>query len=115
MTSAINRTSAEELAKKLGIEKPKDAPILFPEVWDVASARMLIEAGYPLLSTSASAYAWAQGYRPGERVKLEELLIMAGRIVRDTKHRGAASSSKADRTVVQRGGTTTDPLRPCTP
>lgn len=75
---------ADTLAAKLGIERPNSAPLIFPEVWDVATARVLVEAGYPILGTSASAYAWAQGFRPGERVGLEELLIMAGRIVRDT-------------------------------
>ncbi|CAN0510070.1 unnamed protein product, partial [Scytosiphon promiscuus] len=58
-------------------------PLILPEVWDVASARLLVEAGFPVLTTSASAYAWAQGYRPGERVGLEELLVVAARIVRD--------------------------------
>ncbi len=77
-------TPTKELAAKLGIEKPNQSPLIFPEVWDVASARVLVDAGFPLLSTSASAFAWAQGYRPGERVSLEELLIVAGRIARET-------------------------------
>ncbi len=78
-------TQAQQLAKKIGIEWHTENPLLLPEVWDVASARLLQEAGYPLLSTSAAAYAWAHGYRPSERVNLEELLILAGRIVRDTR------------------------------
>lgn len=77
--------SANKLAQSLGIETQGPGPLVFPEVWDVASARILVEAGYPLLSTSASAYAWSQGYRPSERVGFEELLIMAGRIVRETR------------------------------
>ena len=78
-------TPAQQFAKKIGIEGPTETPLLLPEVWDVASARLLQEANYPVLSTSAAAYAWAHGYRPSERVNLEELLILAGRIVRDTK------------------------------
>jgi len=72
-----------ELATRLGCDWQSDAPLIIPEVWDVASARILVEAGFPTLTTSAAAYAWAQGYRPGERVGLEELLVVAGRIIRD--------------------------------
>ena len=72
-----------ELARKLGCEWQSEDPLIIPEVWDVASARILVEAGFPTLTTSAAAYAWAQGYRPGERVGLEELLVVAGRIIRD--------------------------------
>jgi 2-methylisocitrate lyase-like PEP mutase family enzyme len=72
-----------ELAAKLGCDWQSDDPLIIPEVWDVASARILVEAGFPTLTTSAAAYAWAQGYRPGERVGLEELLVVAGRIIRD--------------------------------
>ena len=76
-------TKGSDLAKKLGCDWQSDDPLILPEVWDVASARLLVEAGFPVLTTSAAAYAWAQGYRPGERVGLEELLIVAGRIIRD--------------------------------
>ncbi len=72
-----------ELATRLGCDWQSDDPLIIPEVWDVASARILVEAGFPTLTTSAAAYAWAQGYRPGERVGLEELLVVAGRIIRD--------------------------------
>lgn len=79
-------TRSIELAKQIGFEWKSDNPLIFPQVWDVASARLLAKANFPLLTTSASAYAWAQGYRPGERVGLEELLIVAGRIAREIKH-----------------------------
>jgi len=79
----IAETKGSDLAKKLGCEWQSDDPLILPEVWDVASARLLVEAGFPVLTTSAAAYAWAQGFRPGERVGLEELLIVAGRIIRD--------------------------------
>lgn len=78
-------TLGRELAKKIGIEWQSDKPLIFPEVWDVASARILDTTNYPLLTTSASAYAWAHGFHPSERVGLEELLIVAGRIVRECK------------------------------
>lgn len=76
-------TPGRTLAAALGVEWRYDHPLVLPEVWDVASARMLEAARYPVLTTSASAYAAAQGYRPHERVNLEELLIVAGRIARD--------------------------------
>ena len=78
-------TPGRTLAAALGVEWRYDNPLIFPEVWDVASARMLEAARYPVLTTSASAYAAAQGYRANERVDLQELLIVAGRIARDCK------------------------------
>lgn len=74
----------QKFAQKLDAEWLTDKPLILPDVWDVASARILAEANFPVLTTSAASYAWAQGYRPGERVKLEELLIVAARIIRDT-------------------------------
>lgn len=76
-------TPAKQIATLLGVEWQSKSPLILPEVWDVASARLLEEANYPALCTSASAYAYAQGYRASERVGLEELLIVAGRIARD--------------------------------
>lgn len=78
-------TPAKTIAAALGINWQQERPLILPEVWDVASARLLEAAHYPVLTTSASSYAWAQGYRPGERVGLEELLIVAGRIARECK------------------------------
>lgn len=78
-----NVTLGRDLAANLGCDWHSDNPLVIPEVWDVASARLLVDTGFPALTTSAAAYAWAQGYRPGERVGLEELLVVAARIVRD--------------------------------
>ncbi|GJM01890.1 MAG: hypothetical protein DHS20C08_03910 [Rhodomicrobium sp.] len=78
-------TPARDIAATLGVEWQSDTPLIIPEVWDVASARLLENSNYPVLCTSASSYAWAHGYRPSERVGLEELLIIAGRIARDCK------------------------------
>jgi len=78
-------TLGRELAQKIGINWQSDNPLIFPEVWDVASARILDQEHFPLITTSASSYAWAQGFHPNERVGLEELLIVAGRIAREIK------------------------------
>lgn len=55
---------------------------VLPEAWDTASARVLLDAGFACVGTSAAAIAWSHGYRPHERVGTEELLLTAARIAR---------------------------------
>lgn len=77
--------SADEQSEKAeqfrSLIKSPDTLVL-PEVWDVATERVLVEAGFPVIGTSATAIAWAYGYRPHERVPLEELLMVAARVTR---------------------------------
>lgn len=55
---------------------------ILPEAWDVASARVLGELGFPVVGTSAEAISWVNGYTTQEYIKLEELLMVAARIAR---------------------------------
>ena len=82
---AAEMSHTELLLQKLGCEWSHGKMFVLPEVWDVACARVLCDLGFPAIATSASAMAWANGYRPLERVKLEDLLLLAARIYRDTK------------------------------
>lgn len=71
-----------EKAERLRALIKSDEPFVLPEVWDVASSSVLVDAGFKVMGTSATAIAWAYGYRPHERLKLEELLMVAARIAR---------------------------------
>ena len=56
-------------------------PILvLPNVWDVASAKLVERAGFPAIATSSAAVANALGYPDGERISREEMLAAVGRI-----------------------------------
>jgi 2-methylisocitrate lyase-like PEP mutase family enzyme len=54
--------------------------LVLPNAWDVASARVIEEAGFPAIATSSAGVAWALGYPDGERIRREEMLAVVGRI-----------------------------------
>src|SRR3989475_12739860 len=54
--------------------------LVLPNAWDVASARVLEQAGFPALATSSAGVAWALGYADGERITRGEMLEMVARI-----------------------------------
>ena len=46
---------------------------VLPNPWDVGSARVLVQLGFPALATTSSGFAWTLG-RPDNHVSLEEAL-----------------------------------------
>ena len=59
-----------------------DIPLLLPNAWDAASARLSQEAGATAVATSSAAMAWALGYADGGRLPREELLGSLRNILR---------------------------------
>lgn len=55
--------------------------LLLPNVWDVASARLIEDAGFPALATSSAAVANSLGYPDGQRIGRTNMLQVVGRIV----------------------------------
>ncbi|MEJ6001458.1 isocitrate lyase/PEP mutase family protein [Paucibacter soli] len=58
------------------------APLLLPNAWDAASARLFELAGAPAIATSSAALAWSLGYADGGALPPEELLAAVRRIAR---------------------------------
>lgn len=56
--------------------------LVFPNAWDVASARVLEDLGYPAIATSSAAVAFCLGYPDGQVITRDEMLDMVGRIAR---------------------------------
>jgi len=56
--------------------------LLLPNAWDVASARILEEAGHPAIATTSAGIAYSLGYADGQRVSRDEMLSMVARIAR---------------------------------
>ena len=56
--------------------------LALPNAWDVASARILEEVGYPAIATSSAAIAFSLGYPDGQRVSRDQMLDAVGRIAR---------------------------------
>jgi len=57
--------------------------LLLPNVWDVASARIIEEAGFPAIATTSAGIAFSVGYPDGQWISREQMLARVGRIVRD--------------------------------
>jgi 2-methylisocitrate lyase-like PEP mutase family enzyme len=57
-------------------------PLVLPNAWDAASARMVEGAGFPVVATSSFATARILGYDDGEAAPVDEVLAAAARIVR---------------------------------
>jgi 2-methylisocitrate lyase-like PEP mutase family enzyme len=58
------------------------APLLLPNVWDVATARAVVAAGFPVVATTSGGVAGALGFEDHEGAPREEMLAAAARIVR---------------------------------
>jgi 2-methylisocitrate lyase-like PEP mutase family enzyme len=57
-------------------------PLLLPNAWDAASARAVVEAGFPAVATTSSGVANALGYEDHQGAPAEEMLAAAARIAR---------------------------------
>jgi 2-methylisocitrate lyase-like PEP mutase family enzyme len=56
-------------------------PLLLPNVWDSASARIIEDAGYPALATTSAGVAFAQGFPDGQKIPAERLITAVAQIV----------------------------------
>ncbi|MFI7061366.1 isocitrate lyase/phosphoenolpyruvate mutase family protein [Kribbella sp. NPDC050124] len=57
-------------------------PVVLPNAWDAASARMVEAAGFPAVATSSFATATILGYDDGEAAPIDDVLAAAARIAR---------------------------------
>lgn len=57
-------------------------PLLLPNAWDVATARAVVAAGYPVVATSSGGVAATLGYEDHEGAPTDEMLAAAARIAR---------------------------------
>lgn len=56
--------------------------LVLANVWDVATARLVEEAGFPAIATSSAAVANSWGYPDGQRISRSEMLSVVERIAR---------------------------------
>ena len=68
------------LARKF-LELHRGARILvLPNAWDVASARVFEDAGFPAIATTSAGVAFSLGYPDGEKIPRDEMLAVVQRI-----------------------------------
>ena len=58
------------------------APLLLPNAWDVATARAVVAAGFPVVATTSGGVAATLGYEDHEGAPGHEMLAAAARIAR---------------------------------
>lgn len=75
-TSALR---AEALRR---LHAPERRPLVFVNVWDAASARIVEDAGFPAIATGSAGVAYALGYADGQRVPRDEMIAAVQRIAR---------------------------------
>src|SRR5579863_8904701 len=56
--------------------------LVLANVWDVASARVIEEAGFPAIATTSAGIAFSLGYPDGQKISRQEMLASIGRIAR---------------------------------
>ena len=58
------------------------APLLLPNAWDVATARAVVGAGFPVVATTSAGVAATLGHEDHEQAPAGEMLAAAARIAR---------------------------------
>ncbi len=58
---------------------------MLPNAWDVASARVFEEVGFPAIATTSAGIAFSLGYPDGQRIPREEMFARIARIARAVK------------------------------
>src|SRR5438477_3469763 len=56
--------------------------LVLPNVWDAASAKIVAEAGFPVIATASAAVSAMLGYPDGEGAPWQEMFAAAGRVAR---------------------------------
>jgi len=57
-------------------------PLVLPNAWDVASARLVVKAGFPVVATSSGAIAATLGYEDNDSMPVDAAFAVIARIAR---------------------------------
>ena len=80
--SAVPTTELEARCDLLRSLHRPGAPLLLPNAWDVATARAVVAAGFPVVATTSGGVAASLGYEDHEHAPAGEMLAAAARIAR---------------------------------
>ena len=73
-------TQAEKAAQFRRLHEKR--PLVLPNAWDAASARVIELAGAPAIATTSAAVSWTLGRGDGEQLDRDEMLGVIRRVVR---------------------------------
>jgi 2-methylisocitrate lyase-like PEP mutase family enzyme len=74
------KTPQSELARQFLALHGGRKTLLLPNAWDVASARIFEDAGFPAVGTSSAGVAFSLGYPDGQKISRGEMLAVVHRI-----------------------------------
>jgi len=77
----VKAISQRDLAESFRRSHAGPGILVLPNAWDVATARLVEEAGFAGIATTSAGIAWALGYPDGERISRGEMLAAIRRIV----------------------------------
>ena len=77
----MSRPAAERAAALRSLHVP-GKPLVLPNAWDAGTARLVSEAGFPVVATSSAAVAESLGYADRQGAPAAEMFAVAARIVR---------------------------------
>jgi len=80
-----HKADLKKKAKDLLALHSADNPLILPNVWDAASARIIEDVGFPAIATSSAGVAFSLGYPDGEKIPREEMLTAVARIAHAVK------------------------------
>ena len=72
--------SQKEKAEKLRALHQTARPLVLVNAWDVVSARIIEDLGFPAVATTSAGVAWAEGFADGERISRDHMLARVKRI-----------------------------------
>lgn len=82
LMSQVSAGGQKDRIRKFRRRLQTSETFVMPEVWDVASARVMADAGFEFIGTSATTIGWCLGYSSEERVATDDLLSIAARITK---------------------------------
>ena len=73
-------TALEDKARRFSDMHAAPGIIVLPNAWDIGSAVIMADAGFPAIATTSAGIAFAQGLPDGERISKEKMLEVAAAI-----------------------------------
>lgn len=85
MTHNMNDRPVDKILlrdKAAAFRKLHESPpiLILPNAWDVGSAVIFAEAGFPAIATTSAGIAVARGYPDGEKISRDEMIAAVARI-----------------------------------
>ena len=80
--TSIERGSQTALGKRFVELHKSDDLLLLPNAWDVASALLFADCGFPAIASTSAGIAYTTGLPDGEKISRERMMAEVGPIIR---------------------------------